>query len=160
MWRFSPDDNLLCGKFLHMTDFFSTSTAGGAGDKYQIDICQRGKKWPLLFRRHTLALLWWGMTKGVFRGTTMPIAPDLISQVKIWTSITGVNTEKSVERVGNKNMSSSSTCIHVLSIMFKLARRLSLFNKPSTYFPNKTIIKIAELVVSSRLVWIVWLPLS
>ena len=23
-------------KFLHMTDFFSTSTAGGAGDKYQV----------------------------------------------------------------------------------------------------------------------------
>ena len=32
----SPHDNLSHEKFLHMTDFFSTSTAGGAGDKYQV----------------------------------------------------------------------------------------------------------------------------
>ena len=31
-------------KFLHMTDFFSTSTAGGAVDKYQVWVSPKNKR--------------------------------------------------------------------------------------------------------------------
>ena len=36
MWRIFPHDNLLCGVFVHMTDFVSTGTTRGTRDKYEV----------------------------------------------------------------------------------------------------------------------------
>ena len=66
-WRIFPHDNLSCGEFFHMTtcyvekflhiaDFFSTGTARGARDKYQVCQTYNLESWSIWidFMRYVL----------------------------------------------------------------------------------------------------------